>query len=75
MRRLKNAIANLCHFLCVFRHNGDSKTNENNVMKRTHIVLPDALKARAKECAKKQEQSLAEFIRRAIEAMLEKNGG
>ena len=44
-------------------------------MQRKHIHVPDALDARAKACAEKLEMSLAEFIRRAIEAMLEKNGG
>jgi predicted DNA-binding protein len=44
-------------------------------MQRKHIHVPDALDARAKACAETLEMSFAEFVRRAIEAMLEKNGG
>ncbi|MGF6772901.1 putative DNA-binding protein [Paraburkholderia sp. GAS199] len=44
-------------------------------MQRKHIHLPDALDARVKVAAKRLEMSIAEFVRRAIEAMLEKNGG
>jgi len=42
-------------------------------MKRKHIHIPDALDSRAKACAEKLEMSMAEFVRRAIEAALEKH--
>jgi uncharacterized protein YmfQ (DUF2313 family) len=44
-------------------------------MQRKHVHIPDVLDVRAKACAEKLEMSLAEFIRRAIEAMLERNSG
>ncbi|MGY6161866.1 ribbon-helix-helix domain-containing protein [Paraburkholderia strydomiana] len=44
-------------------------------MQRKHEHLPDALDARVKAAAAKLEMSMAEFIRRAIEAALEKNDG
>lgn len=44
-------------------------------MQRKHVHIPDALDARVKAAAKKLEMSSAEFIRRAIEAALEKAGG
>jgi predicted DNA-binding protein len=47
---------------------------EQQAMQRKHILLPDALNARVKAAAEKLEMSAAEFIRRAIEAALEKAG-
>jgi hypothetical protein len=44
-------------------------------MQRKHVHIPDALDARVKDAAKKLEMSVAEFIRRALEAALEKNSG
>jgi predicted DNA-binding protein len=44
-------------------------------MQRKHIHLPDALDARVKATAAKLEMSMAEFIRRAIEAALENHIG
>jgi hypothetical protein len=52
--------------VCIQQHRGRK-------MQRKHVHIPDALDARAKACAEKLEMSLAEFIRRAIEAMLEKH--
>ena len=43
-------------------------------MQRKHILLPDAIDARVKVAAAKLEMSIAEFIRRAIEAALENAG-
>jgi predicted HicB family RNase H-like nuclease len=42
-------------------------------MHRHHLVYPTDLHARAKESARRLEMSLAEFVRRAIEAFIEKN--
>jgi hypothetical protein len=42
-------------------------------MHRHHLVYPNELHTRAKECAAKLEMSLAEFVRRAIEAFIQKN--
>ena len=39
-------------------------------MTRTQIQLPDALYARAKRLAERQEMSLAELVRRGLEHML-----
>jgi hypothetical protein len=39
-------------------------------MIRTQIQLPDALHARAKRLAERQEMSLAELVRRGLEHML-----
>ncbi|MFM0663303.1 ribbon-helix-helix protein, CopG family [Paraburkholderia sediminicola] len=44
-------------------------------MRRQHLHLPDAITARVKACAARLELSAAEFIRRAIEAFLERNSG
>lgn len=44
-------------------------------MRRQHLHLPDALAARVKACAAHLEMSAAEFVRRAIEAFLERNNG
>jgi predicted DNA-binding protein len=43
-------------------------------MQRKHIHIPDGLNVRIKAAAEKLEMSMAEFIRRAIEAALEKHG-
>ena len=53
--------------VCIQQHIGGTK------MQRKHVHIPDALDARAKACAEKLEMSVAEFIRRAIEAALEKH--
>ncbi|WP_168794470.1 hypothetical protein [Paraburkholderia aromaticivorans] len=53
--------------VCQQQPNGVSK------MQRKHIHIPDSINDRAKACAEKLEMSLAEFIRRAIEASLEKH--
>jgi hypothetical protein len=39
-------------------------------MTRTQIQLPDALYARAKSLAERQEMSLAELVRRGLEHMI-----
>lgn len=44
-------------------------------MQRKNVHLPDVLDARVKAAAKKLEMSVAEFIRRALEAALEKVSG
>jgi predicted DNA-binding protein len=44
-------------------------------MQRKHIHVPDAINKRVKACAERLEKTVSEFIRRAIEVALEKNGG
>ena len=44
-------------------------------MKRTTIMLPEELRVRAGERARKLGLSLGEFIRRSMEAMLGRGAG
>jgi hypothetical protein len=39
------------------------------------MFIPDALQARVKACAARLEMSAAAFVRRAVEAFLEKHRG
>jgi Arc/MetJ-type ribon-helix-helix transcriptional regulator len=45
------------------------------IMKRTTVMLPEELRARAMRRARNLGLSLGEFIRRAMEALLEDKGG